>query len=52
MYFSMTVLQIERTVVNIHGRENEKALEKGARGRVPRMSQQVFLSLGRGRFIA
>lgn len=42
MYFSTAVFQSKRTVVNIHGREDEKALEKGARGRVPRTSQQVL----------
>lgn len=32
----------ERTVVNIHGREDEKAPEKGARGRAPGTSQRVL----------
>lgn len=33
--------QSEQTV-NIHRKEDEKGLEKGARGRVPRTSQQVL----------
>lgn len=32
----------EGTVVNMHGREDEKALEKGVHGRGPRTSQQVL----------
>lgn len=41
MYFSIAVPQSGRTVVNVHGREDEEALGKGARGRVPKASQQV-----------
>jgi len=33
MCFSSAVLQSEGTFVNIHGREDEKAPEKAARGR-------------------
>lgn len=41
--FSTAALQRETTAVNIHARGgDEKAPKKGARGRVPRMSQQVL----------
>lgn len=41
--FSTAALQRETTAVNIHARgRDEKAPKKGARGRLPRMSQQVL----------
>lgn len=41
--FSTAALQGETTAVNIHARgRDEKAPKKGARGRLPRMSQQVL----------
>lgn len=41
-YLSTAAFQSTRTAVNIHGKEDEKALEEGARGRVPRKPQHVL----------
>lgn len=41
-YPNIAGFQSEKTVVNIHAREDEKALEKAAHGRVPRKSQHVL----------